>query len=108
MPADSLPTTVIPPPLFRLGILLATPGALEFIRANDIDIQSLLHRHASGDDGDLCSEDKATNKSALKYGSRIFSSYRCVDGLSDGDAGRLWVITEADRASTTVLLPSEY
>ena len=108
MPADSVPIVVASPALFRLGILLATPGALEFIQTNDIDIQTLVHRHVSGDDGDLCSEDKAANRSALKYGSRIFSSYCCVKGNTDGDAGRLWIITEADRASTTVLLPSEY
>ena len=108
MPADSVLMVVTTPPLFRLGILLATPGALEFIQTNDVDIQALVHRHVSGDDGDLCAGDKAANKVALKHGSRIFSSYRCVEGISDGDAGRLWIITEADRASTTVLLPSEY
>jgi hypothetical protein len=97
-----------PPPLIRLGLLLAAPGALEFIQANNIDIQTLVHRHASSDDGELCAEDKAANQSAFQHGSRIFSSYRCVEGIADGDGGRLCIITEADRASTTVLLPSKY
>ena len=108
MPAESALMVVTAPPLFRLGILLATPGALEFIQTYDIDIQALVHRHVAGDDGELCAEDKAANKAALKHDARIFSSYRCVEGITDSDGGRLWIITEADRASTTVLLPSEY
>jgi hypothetical protein len=60
-----------------------------------------LIRHLSGDWGDLSSEDKAENDFSLRRDLRIFSAY-------DTPKGRLWIITEADRSATTVLLPSEY
>ncbi|MFN7915709.1 MAG: hypothetical protein U0Q55_10255 [Vicinamibacterales bacterium] len=84
---------------FRLGRLLATPGAL--CALNPDDLLAILERHAIGDWGDLCDEDKAANDAALKQGSRLLSAY-CLDGE------KVWVITEADRSATTVLLPEEY
>lgn len=116
-------TTVTPvTPLFSMGQLLATPGALAFIATHSINLSELLRRHVSGDDGDLCDDDKEANKFALAHGARIFSSYRFpVAGREVGgvqlaqsesddvdDDRRLWIITEADRRSTTVLLPTEY
>jgi hypothetical protein len=62
---------------------------------------SLLRRHWRGDWGDLCPEDVRANEQAIKQGARILSSYSV---LTD----RVWIITEADRAATTLLLPSEY
>jgi hypothetical protein len=62
---------------------------------------ALLSRHQRGDWGDLCKEDKQTNEQALATGERIFSSYQLA-------TAKFWVITEADRSVTTILLPEEY
>jgi hypothetical protein len=85
------------PKLFDLGQTVATPGALEL----GVDLSQLILRHASGDWGDLCEEDKAQNEVALKDGSRIMSAYITP-------MGKLWIITESDRSSTCVLKPEEY
>ena len=86
---------------FQLGQLVATPGCIEFCRRNGVDLLGLVARHANGDCGDMCAEDKATNKRAIEVGARVFSSYR-----AHGDS--VWIITEADRSSTCCLLPNEY
>jgi hypothetical protein len=87
---------------FPLGNLVSTPGALEAIeRAGDTSLPYLA-RHAAGDWGDLDQHDKAENESALKNGLRILSAYRLADDT------RIWIITEADRSVTTILLPDEY
>ena len=65
----------------------------------------LLARHVFGDWGELCSEDQEANNRAVTFGGRILSSYAVGVGLS---ATKVWVITEADRSSTCVLLPEEY
>ncbi|HTT20171.1 MAG TPA: hypothetical protein VMG82_14570 [Candidatus Sulfotelmatobacter sp.] len=89
-------------PLFPAGQIVATPGALALLeRTNKTPIE-FLSRHLRGDWGDLCPEDKTENELSLKHGFRLMSSYR-VTGNEN-----LWVITEADRAITTLLLPSEY
>ena len=85
---------------FKLGQVVATPGVLEELTREEI--ASALSRHASSDWGDLCNEDKRENELALKEGFRILSAYmssRCK---------KFWVITEADRSATTVLMPEEY
>lgn len=61
----------------------------------------LLDRHLAGDWGDVCAEDNHANELALREGSRLLSAYRL------GDVA-IWIITEADRSATTLLLPSEY
>jgi hypothetical protein len=84
-----------------LGRVIATPGALKLLteaRAHPFD---LLGRHATGDWGDLCAFDRRQNEIALREGLRILSSYETT-------AGRVWIITEADRSVTTILLPEEY
>jgi len=86
---------------FKLGQVVATPGALEELSREEIS--SALRRHASGDWGDLCKEDKKENELALKEGFRILSAYK-----SSGNGKKFWIITEADRSVTTVLLPEEY
>jgi hypothetical protein len=87
---------------FPLGNIVSTPGALEAIeRAGDTPLPYLA-RHAAGDWGDLDQDDKAENEFALKNGLRILSAYRVADGT------KIWVITEADRSATTILLPEEY
>ena len=85
---------------FPLGIVVATPGALDVL--NTLELNRLLHRHATGDWGDLDPEDHAANDAALNSGGRILSAYQCASGQ------RIWIITEADRSSTCLLLPSEY
>lgn len=89
-------------PLFRLGQIAATPGAMALLQG-DTDLAGLLiTRHVLGDWGDVDSEDWATNNQAIRMGSRIVSSYT-LHG-----AGKVWLITEADRSQTTLLLPEEY
>lgn len=88
--------------LFALGALVATPGALcAFEQAAD-DYSPLLDRHQAGDWGKIEPEDRGVNEEALKEGARIFSVYRLSDGT------KVWIITEADRSSTCILLPEEY
>ena len=96
-------------PLFRLGQILATPGALEMLDRLDIHPLSLvLGRHVIGDYGDLCDEDRELNNHSLANGMRIFSSYKLAASSGGSEPETVWVITESDRASTTILLPSEY
>lgn len=89
-------------PLFPLGRVLATPGAIETCTRASVEPQGLLDRHVRGDWGDMDPEDLAANDHALRYGGRLFSAY----SLPTRD--RLWIITEADRSATTLLLPMEY
>jgi hypothetical protein len=89
-------------PLFSLGQVVATPGALDALQSADQTPFEFLGRHAAGDWGDLCEEDRHENERALKCGNRLFSAYKLSDGT------KLWVITEWDRSVTTLLLPSEY
>ena len=86
---------------FPLGRILATPGALEALREAGEDPLRFLARHASGDRGELDPHDRRENERSLRRGWRLLSSYP-VGG------GRVWVITEADRSVTTILLPEEY
>lgn len=88
--------------LFSLGRVVATPGALEAMKRLSIEPIALVFRHANGDWGELCEQDREENIRSIEYGYRVFSSY-----LVDPDT-KLYVITEADRSVTTILLPSEY
>jgi hypothetical protein len=63
-----------------------------------------LNRHINGDWGNMCDEDKAANEEALVDGLRLMSVYKRKDHPDD----TIWIITEADRSATTILLPSEY
>ena len=94
-------------PRFDLGRLLATPGALRAMEEAGQTPLDFITRHARGDWGELCEEDKRLNDEALVDGSRLLSSYR----LSNGE--KLWVISEAcddqgRRACSTILRPDEY
>ncbi len=89
-------------PLFALGHVVATPGALEALAPHPGFLQECVARHARGDWGVVGRDDWKANDDALKDGSRVFSAYTTPTGM------KLWCITEADRASTCVLLPSEY
>jgi hypothetical protein len=93
--------------LFKPGRVMTTPGVLAVLDRLDglaraLVIVGLLVRHVTGDWGELDPEDRAANDHAILLGERILSAYRLPDGT------KVWVITEADRSATTVLLPSEY
>lgn len=83
-----------------LGKTVITAGALEVL--SDMDINTALARHQSGDWGEVTKADQRANDRALKNGGRILSAYTSADGT------RFWIITEADRSYTTVLLPEDY
>jgi hypothetical protein len=91
-----------PEPRFPLGQLVATPGALEVLQEAEQDPLGLLVRHVSGDWGDLEDEDKQENEFSVDRDLRILSAYNLPTGK------RVWIITEADRSATTLLLPDEY
>lgn len=88
--------------LFPLGRTVATRGAVELMQRLGISPSALLDRHASGDWGDLDDADKQDNALSLREGLRILSAYKV------GKGEKFWVITEADRSVTTILLPEEY
>jgi len=89
-------------PLFKLGQLLVTPGAMTALQVSGESPWSFVARHLAGEWGDLGSEDKSLNDEAVRSGERVLSAYTASCGK------RLWVITEADRSATTILLPEEY
>lgn len=85
---------------FPMGRLVATPNALEHIP--NPDIMAALQRHLTGDWGDVDDHDREENVLSLKAGFRLLSVYRSAKGV------KFWIITEADRSATTVLLPEDY
>lgn len=88
---------------FSLGEIVATPGAIEAMSEAETGASELLDRHVSGDWGDLGEDDKQENELSVREGFRIFSAY-----ILPKTGIKVWVITEADRSLTTILLPSEY
>jgi hypothetical protein len=94
-------------PRFSLGRLLCTPGALVALEESNQSALEFLARHAAGNWGELCDEDKKSNDQSVIDGSRILSAFRTRMNV------KLWVITEAQddhghRAATTILRPDEY
>jgi hypothetical protein len=92
---------------FPLGRIVATPGALEALTESGQTPDFFLAKHASGDWGEVCDEDKRLNDEALVSGERLLSAYRTLRKK------RIWVITEAaddesKRLATTILTPEEY
>ncbi|MCX6917630.1 MAG: hypothetical protein NT167_32115 [Verrucomicrobia bacterium] len=85
---------------FLLGQTVITPAALA--RLHPADVYTSLQRHARCDWGDVCATDKEENELSLKGGSRLLSAY------CDRNGNKFWIITEADRSATTVLLPEDY
>jgi hypothetical protein len=86
--------------LFPLGMCVITANAMSHLQGEDI--QRSLVRHSLGDWGEVCDEDRRENERALKAGLRLFSIYR------DCNKRKFYIITESDRAVTTVLLPEDY
>ncbi len=89
-------------PLFSLGQIVATPGALDALEQAGITPLTLIARHVAGDWGDLGEEDKQANEEALQQGMRLLSAYKLETGK------KIWLITEYDRSVTTLLTPQEY
>ena len=88
---------------FALGQTFITPGAEEALQIAGQTAIEFLRRHMSCDWGsELSDDDVQENEISLKEGFRLLSAYRT------GKGQKLWIITEADRSATTVLLPSEY
>jgi len=87
---------------FPLGRCVATPGALEALAAAGQEPGFFLSMHVAGEWGECGAEDAAANDAALRDGDRILSVYHTLRGA------KLWIITEADRSATTLLLPDEY
>ena len=85
---------------FPLGQMVMTTNAMRTLR--DDEVATALANHAHGDWGDVFPEDRAANERALANGGRLFSIYH------DGSGVKFWIITEADRSATTVLLPEDY
>jgi hypothetical protein len=125
--SDATPAFSASTPCFALGELYYTPGAQDVLLRYHISPFELLTRHVSGDWGELCSEDAEANEEALTSGARLMSSYTLSspsgdsngdgDNAVDGNANtddrtlkpvKVWLITEADRSVTTLLLPDEY
>lgn len=91
---------IVPVAKFRLGRIVATPNALSQLTQEEI--LTGIQRHQAGDWGDVCADDKQANDQALVERTRILSAYHAANGT------KFWIITEADRSSSTVLLPEDY
>lgn len=92
----------LPEPLFPLGQIVGTPACMEALYESKDNPADFLTRHVTGDWGDVCAEDAELNNQAVTGGSRVLSAYQTSKGV------KFWIITEADRASTCLLLPEEY
>ena len=88
-------------PLFPLGQVVATPGALQVFENAGQEPEEFLNRHDRGDWGEVSDKDKQENEFSVQQGFRILSAYTTSAGE------RIWIITEADRSATTILLPEE-
>lgn len=82
--------------------MYATPGALKALRRSGETALAYFARHMRGDWGEVDEADRAENELSLVHGFRLLSAYHTSAGE------KLWVITEADRSATTILLPEEY
>ena len=87
---------------FFPGVIVITPGARAAFKQTGDEIQSFLTRDMRGDWGELDTHDRQENEYSLRRGFRLLSAYTLSDDT------RIWIITEADRSATTILLPAEY
>lgn len=87
---------------FALGSIVATPGALAAFQSSGQEPSEFVARHQCGDWGEVGEEDRSENELSIEHHFRIMSVYRLATDV------KVWIITEADRSSTTILLPSEY
>ena len=100
---DGNEVVVVTGQAFELGAVVATTALQEKLgdKAHRL-LPKIIARHSAGDWGDVCDEDAKINEAALKNDCQIMSVYKIDDSLS------VWAITEADRSSTTLLLPEDY
>lgn len=103
-----MPGTQNPTRRFRLGRLVATPGAIAAMQRAGQDPLIFVQRHRSGDWGDVCAGDAKANDEAVAHEGDPEQQARVLSAYTTSAGERLWVITEADRASTCCLLPTEY
>jgi hypothetical protein len=103
-PEDSEPmvAVIVIDPMFPLGQLVSTPGALAALEVTGQSPLEFVARHCGKDWGELDAEDTAANNYAVEHDERVLSAYSLYDQT------KIWIITEADRSSTCILLPSEY
>lgn len=87
---------------FKMGSIVCTPAAIEAFEKTDELILLYVQMHGNLEQGVLDDADQRANELAVKNGSRVFSAFNLSDGT------KIWIITEADRSSTCVLLPSDY
>ena len=86
--------------LFPSGMLVATPAVLDAVPRPEL--LAAFQRHMRGDWGEVCAIDRRANDQAVRKGDRLLSVYRSEDDI------KFWIITEADRSATTILLPEDY
>lgn len=104
-PDESMPWSApnsTTPVRFSTGQLIATPSALSALVQQRISPWALVRHHEQGDCGDMDEHNRQANEQALSNGTRLLSAYTLPNGT------RIWVITEADRSATTLLLPEDY
>lgn len=89
-------------PRFPLGQTVATPAALDALNEAGQHGGEFLARHHAGDWGEVGDDDRRSNEQSLIDGERLLSVYTLASGV------KLWVVTEADRSATTLLLPDDY
>jgi hypothetical protein len=96
-------TRTTPAPVrFQLGQLYLTPGAQDALEESGESAHIFINRHARLEQGELSDEDHCENLLSISHQLRIFSAFKTTSGV------KIWVITEADRSVTTILLPSKY
>jgi hypothetical protein len=93
---------------FPLGRVVMTQGALAALSQPGTRWTEMLVRHANGDWGELDADDREMNNAAIANGDRILSAYKLFANKPYEDGNQVWIITEADRSATTILLPEEY
>ncbi len=108
MTTDNQETEQSKPLLFGLGTLYVTRGIQALMDEQGLDVSPFIARHVTGDWGEVCAEDAAENQLSLEKGFRILSAYSFSPVNDPNNKIKFWIITEADRSVTTVLLPSEY
>ena len=97
-------------PLFQLGNCYMTPGIDTLVAQRGLSLHDYLYRHQHGDWGDVAPKDAQANKEALRMDARVLSAY-VLPPISASETlapVKVWLITEADRSTTTILLPEEY
>lgn len=90
---------------FQLGRVVLTPSAQV---VDPIRLRACLARHADADWGDVSESDRRENERSLVDGARLWSVYAIDPARGLEDDNKFWIITEADRSATTVLLPEDY